>query len=410
MSGIAVTGQQIGLLGGPLYTTYKVLGALHRAREIDGQAIFWLETHDADFNEINHIDFLDAADRLQTLTWTKDSGGYSCGLVEVDDSLVQLLETFFTQLRQTEFTPALKEMALACYRPGLSLGEASARLASRFFSSFGIQVFDPMNREFLDFSRAILLKEAGQTAEGEQCNLFCLVGKKREALFKQHGRYVLRDGREVNLADHDLLPNVRTRSVCQDAYFKTHTYVAGPAEIEYLAELDHIYDYHGVKKPQIIPRMSLTLLEPRVVRQLKKTGLSLADVLELDRVDLVKRVIKEQTGFDLHQTQAKAEAAAREFIRALDNLGLQAGELGKRLAGEIKELCGQKRASEKEKHEGLIKAAQFLSDNLKPFGKKQERVFNLFYYMNLYGGLAFIEWLGRRYDRGVDVVEIEHGK
>jgi len=410
LSGIVVTGQQIGLLGSPLYTTYKVLGALHLAREIGGQAVFWLETHDADFNEINHIDFLDAADRLQTLTWSKDSGGYSCGLVEVDENLVAVLETFFTQLRQTEFTPALREMALDCYQPGLSLGEASTRLAFHFFSHLGVEIFDPMNRAFLDFSRSILLKEAERTSDGEQCNLFCLVGKKREALFKKHGRYVLRDGREVNLANHDLLPNVKTRSMCQDAYFKTHTYVAGPAEIEYLAGLDHMYDYHGVKKPQIIPRMSLTLLEPRVMRQLKKTGLSVADVLDLDRAGLVKKVIKEQAGFDLRETEAKAEAAAREFIQALDGLGLQVADLGKRLSIEVKALCGRKRASEKEKHEGLIKAAQFLSANIKPLGKKQERVFNLFYYMNLYGGLEFLNWLGRRYDRGLDVLEIEHGK
>ena len=61
-----ITGQQIGLLGGPLYTTYKVLGALVYSREIGGNAIYWLETNDADFQEINHLDYLDAQGDLRT--------------------------------------------------------------------------------------------------------------------------------------------------------------------------------------------------------------------------------------------------------------------------------------------------------------------------------------------------------
>ncbi|MCP5106082.1 MAG: bacillithiol biosynthesis BshC, partial [bacterium] len=61
-----VTGQQIGLLGGPLYTVYKVLGAAHLAGKLNGNAVYWLETNDADFNEINHIDYLDAQGQLKT--------------------------------------------------------------------------------------------------------------------------------------------------------------------------------------------------------------------------------------------------------------------------------------------------------------------------------------------------------
>ena len=95
-----VTGQQIGLLGGPLYTTYKVLGAIHHADKINGDAVYWLETNDADFNEINHIDYLDAQGQLRTLTWDIDGQGYSCGFIEVDHSLVEILETFFSTRRK----------------------------------------------------------------------------------------------------------------------------------------------------------------------------------------------------------------------------------------------------------------------------------------------------------------------
>jgi len=128
-----ITGQQIGLLGGPLYTTYKVLGAVNWSQKINGEAIYWLETNDADFNEINHFTYMDAKGELQTLTWDINSQGYSCGLIQVDESLVNLLHIFFSTLRQTEFTPALRELALRCYSKGKTLSEASEQLAQELF-------------------------------------------------------------------------------------------------------------------------------------------------------------------------------------------------------------------------------------------------------------------------------------
>jgi uncharacterized protein YllA (UPF0747 family) len=158
-----ITGQQIGLLGGPLYTTYKVLGAIHLARKINGTPIYWLETNDADFNEINHIDYLDAGGQLRTLTWDIDSHGYSCGYIEVDDMLVNLLETFFSTLRKTEFTPVLRKIALSCYAKGHTLANASERLAMELFDHFNIRLFTPFDREFKKFTQLMLRKEARRT-------------------------------------------------------------------------------------------------------------------------------------------------------------------------------------------------------------------------------------------------------
>lgn len=407
-----VTGQQIGLLGGPLYTTYKVLGAAYLARRLNGNAVYWLETNDADFNEINHIDFLDAEGQLKTLKWDIDSRGYSCGYIDVDDTLVSLLETFFGALRQTEFTPILKEMALDSYSKGRPLGEASKNLASELFGHLGIRLFTPFEPEFKAFIQPILRKEAERTPEGEQCNCFCMVGKQRKALFKTGDRFQLRDGTPVAIEAHELVPNVRTRSICQDAYFNTHTYVAGPGEVKYLAELDSAFEFHGVKKEAVQPRMSLTLLEPRVTRLMKKSGLTLEDVLQFTREELLKNAITTGTGFDFKNTLKEADAKTGEYLGKLETLGLDAREVktvGKAVREEVKKAFGQLRAREKAKHEKLLKDTAYLSDGLLPFGKRQERVFNIFYYMNLYGGGNFIDWLYERHDFETNVLEIEHG-
>jgi len=61
-AGAVVTGQQVGLFGGPLFTPFKAATAVARARQATAAghphaAIFWLASEDHDFAEINHVIF-----------------------------------------------------------------------------------------------------------------------------------------------------------------------------------------------------------------------------------------------------------------------------------------------------------------------------------------------------------------
>lgn len=408
---IIVTGQQIGLLGGPLYTTYKVLGAVHLARQLKGSAVYWLETNDADFNEINHIDYLNDQGQLKTLSWDIDTHGYACGYIEVDETLEMLLETFFLSIRQTEFTPGLRKMVLNIYHRGRTLAEASLELAEQLFGQFKPRFFLPFDRDFKIASQAILRKEALRTPDGQQCNCFCMMGKQRKALFRNGGYFHTRDKMPVNLAMCELSPNVKTRSVCQDAFFQTDTYVAGPGEIKYLAELDPVYEFHGVKKAAIQPRMSITLIEPKVKRLLKRLGFSVEEILQFTREELLKQAMANETGLTFNEITDNANTLTAEFLAKLQALGLNDSEmkpLRKMLLEEVKNTIGQLRSRTKGKASQLLKDAAFLSDSLKPFGKKQERVFNIFHYLNLYGGKKFIDWLYEHYDPALETLEIEH--
>src|SRR5512146_1017020 len=55
----AVTGQQVGLFGGPLFAIFKAVGAIRLAVQakklgVDCVPVFWLATEDHDLAEINH--------------------------------------------------------------------------------------------------------------------------------------------------------------------------------------------------------------------------------------------------------------------------------------------------------------------------------------------------------------------
>ena len=67
-----VTGQQVGLFGGPAYTIFKAATAARLARKLTEDGIpavpvFWLATEDHDFAEVNHTWVYDAKGESQTV-------------------------------------------------------------------------------------------------------------------------------------------------------------------------------------------------------------------------------------------------------------------------------------------------------------------------------------------------------
>ena len=96
-AGVVVTGQQVGLFGGPLFTPFKAATALARAREASatGQphaAVFWLATEDHDFAEINHVVF-PARRELRRLTYAgAHEAARPVGVLVLDESITPLVD------------------------------------------------------------------------------------------------------------------------------------------------------------------------------------------------------------------------------------------------------------------------------------------------------------------------------
>src|ERR1700738_4514169 len=60
-----VSGQQVGLFGGPAYAVYKALTAIRLAEElseagIPAVPIFWMATEDHDLDEVRHVTWVDS--------------------------------------------------------------------------------------------------------------------------------------------------------------------------------------------------------------------------------------------------------------------------------------------------------------------------------------------------------------
>ena len=125
-AGVIVTGQQVGLFGGPLYTPLKAATAIARARQATAAgkphvAIFWLATEDHDFAEIDHV-VCPARRELRRLKYpTAPTSPAPVGGVVLDASITPLLDEAWELLGASDAMDALAE----AYQP--EIGRASCR-------------------------------------------------------------------------------------------------------------------------------------------------------------------------------------------------------------------------------------------------------------------------------------------
>jgi len=100
-----VTGQQLGILGGPLYTFYKIITAIKLAQHLKERydaynfvPVFWLEGDDHDFEEVRSIGILNEANELTKIFYddeiSDDEARSSVGYL----TLKETINSFFENL------------------------------------------------------------------------------------------------------------------------------------------------------------------------------------------------------------------------------------------------------------------------------------------------------------------------
>ena len=307
-AGTVVTGQQVGLFGGPLYTPLKAATALARARHATSAghphaAIFWLAGEDHDFAEVNHVTF-PARRVLRTLTYSHSpSSATPVGSIVIDDSIQPLLDSAGELLG---WSPALEALN-AAYQPGRTFAQAFADFYSRVFAAQGLLVFDASGRaahrlgapvlkaalERADELHAALeardreLAAAGyhaQVAVAGQSSLLFLIDAKsgaRLALKRtppsaaepnglwQAGRerYSTADLTGILASEPERIsPSALLRPVFQDSLLGSSLVIGGPAEIAYFAQSEVLYQAILGRMTPVQPRFSATLIEPAICR------------------------------------------------------------------------------------------------------------------------------------------------
>ena len=142
-AGAVVSGQQVALFGGPLFTFLKAATIIQRAQVANAVPIFWLATEDHDLAEADHVT-LPSRHALHTLRLhlEQPSAGRPVGSLQLGPGITAVLD------RAAELIGGTPEFDLltASYTPDATFASSFARLIAATFADYGLVVIDASTR------------------------------------------------------------------------------------------------------------------------------------------------------------------------------------------------------------------------------------------------------------------------
>ena len=414
-----VTGQQVGLFGGPLFSLFKALTAVKLAEQataagVDCVPIFWLATEDHDLAEVNHASLLSEQGLPERLV--ADSHGVEdapVGNVRFGPEIEPLVERATRMLGDAEATAWLRDS----YRPGETLGSAFARLYTRMFADWGVVLLDPEDKDLHDLAKPLFraaierspeLDEAllarGQALEAAGYHqqvkvtsatalLFEVRNGARTAIRRKSnganaGEFTVGEERvskpelleRIEDAPEKFNANVLLRPVVQDYLLPTLAYTGGAAEVAYFAQVGVVAEKLLGRVTPILPRFSATLVEPKPQRLLERYGLALPDLFhgpEKLRQLIANRTLPSDLQVRFAETKAllgKSLADIRESLAKLDpTLVDAAAQAEAKIQYQFSQLEGRAARAELLRNEVITRHAEALSSPLFPNKALQER-------------------------------------
>jgi bacillithiol synthase len=412
-----VTGQQVGLFGGPLFAIYKALTAVKLAdlatrSGVDCVPVFWLATEDHDLAEVNHT-FFPGIEGLQKLTVPSHSvPDAPVGTVTFGEEILPITESAAAVLGDTPVTQALRES----YRPGETFGSAFARLFARLFADWGVILLDasdpelhliagPIYRAALErapeldealLARGKELETAGYHQQVKVTPSSTLLFTRRDgARVPVHrrgngssGQFVIE--KEV-VAQPEMLdriassprsfsPNVLLRPVVQDYLLPTLAYTGGSAEVAYFAQAAVVYEKLLGRVTPIVPRFSATIVDSKARSLLDRYHLNLPNLFHgpeqlRERLAVHSLPNELQSNFDQANSFLQGSMTAiRNSLSQLDKTLVDAAENAEsKIRHQLESLRARAARAELRQSEVLGRHAALLSNSLYPNKVLQER-------------------------------------
>jgi len=434
-AGIVVTGQQVGLFGGPLFTPFKAATAVARARTATAAGhphvpIFWLASEDHDFAEINHVVFPSGRE-LKQLTYAElpSAPAVPVGSIVLDERITPLVEQAWEILG---FSDAMQALA-AAYVPGNTFAQAFREFYTKAFAAQGLLVLDAAGRDIHriggpvlraaieradEFHAALIARNAelaaagyhAQVAVADQSSLLFLIDDKtgaRVALKRlpetaaepdggwQVGRQRISTPELLGILDSEperISPSALLRPVFQDFLLSTSLTIGGPAEIAYFAQSAVLFDEILGRLTPAQPRFSGTLVEPAIGDLLHKHELGLDRVFGESADSLAQLLGARAMPIEGKRAISAAGNALDEelsplieWMTKLDaGLGRSAATSASKMRYQMNRLRRLGANFQLRKEAALDRHAQAISQSLYPNGILQERVHGAAYYLAKY--------------------------
>ena len=446
-----VTGQQVGLFSGALYTIYKALTAIKLAEKLSQRAsapvvpIFWLATDDHDFAEINHIDLLDQTGELRRISYDDHppEARVPVGGLKFSAEIDACVDALDEMTPPSEFKPEILSMLREAYQPGRTFAEAFSLWVTHLFSAHGLVLIDPSHPDLIAMAQQPLEREIGEGSPLSRCamqaserlikksytpqvrqqegklNLFLAEHERRPIhlagdgfMVKDPERRFTRDElvETARETPHVLSPNVLMRPLVQDTILPTVAYVGGPGEIAYLAQLRGAYEEFEIPMPVVYPRKGFTLVERHIGSSLEALSLSIQDVwggLSEKRNALaaeeVPASLQRALAGAAESLERDLEVVCREATAMDGSLGQTADGVRRKIQHQLSVLEGKVIQAAKRNQKIVGGKLTKLENTLYPNRHLQERVLNVTPLLMKYG----FSWLDELYE-AVDLTHFAH--
>jgi bacillithiol biosynthesis cysteine-adding enzyme BshC len=447
---VVTTGQQPGLFGGPLYNVYKGLTVVRLAEALEtllGKPVlplFWVGSEDHDWKEANHTCIVGVDNELfqPELASPHPDAPSALHRITLPAEVGPLRDAFLEHLPRTDFSRPWAELLENVFVEGATLPGGFHRVMEELLGPYGVCFTDAADLALKVASAPVMERELEDAAALERVlvdtasrletagyglqvslmeggvNLFLEGPAGRERVYRDGSGYRLRVSEEHLSAaevrarrEEDprvLSPNVFLRPVVESAVFPTVSYVAGPGEMAYFAQLADYFEAHGIRMPVIHPRFGATAVEGKVRKVMDKFGLDL-DHLDRPFHEIAGEIAREDVPQEVRRAMGTLRGTIGKGVGELQNAVISVDPT---LKGPVQHVRSQafaalddleKKVVHAVKRENEIALAQLEKAQLHlyPTGKPQERVINPFYYLMRYGR-AFLDEAHRRFEVNLD--------
>lgn len=414
-----VTGQQVGLFGGPLYTIFKALAAVKLAETLSARGtcavpVFWFATEDHDLDEINRSWGFNASGQpVEFSTAATNPKGGPVGPIPLKETPLAALRRSLEGMPFAEEAFALAE---SCYGEGETFGSSFRKLVQELLKPYGVLFLDPLQTEIrkiaapfltraLSLSKDLVpavqersreLEAAGYHAqvhvESNASLFFTLEGGKRTVL-KRNGALFNDRTLESLLAAPELLsPNAILRPVMQDYLLPTVAYLGGPAELAYFAQSEPLYKALLGRMPVVAHRASFTLFDRRAAKLAARYHIGLKDIAVPDvrlREKMAAQLVPAGLTGQFAATKAAVDAELAKLAASIKGFdpGLEkAYEKSRAKVNYQFAKLERKTAREAMRRDARAGAdAQYLHDALFPHRHLQERIYGILPFLAAHG-------------------------
>jgi bacillithiol synthase len=435
---VVIGGQQAGIMTGPLYTLHKVISIIKLAEEKERELnvpvvpVFWIAGEDHDFQEVNHV-FIPIEQKVDKWTYPeKIIRKKMVTDIELNKEIcLSWAKNLIENFGETNHSKHLLHFVTDQVQKSNTFVEFFANIIMELFKDFGLLIVDSGNAKLRVLEKDILVQQIHHhdsityslieqqkrisekgfpiTIETNEqaANLFYYDQRFNERILlefdRNSDRFVGKNGvisfskeELVEIAKNEpakLSNNVVTRPLTQEWLFPTIAFIAGPGEISYWAELKLVFEHFGIKMPPIVPRLNITLLDRSIETDLDDLNLEFSDVLsrgtQVEREQFLES-IKDREVEELFSTTkdqllnqyALIEEKTVRIDRGLLPLLKKNESI---LLNQIEFMEKKMEESSRRKHEVILNKFDRIDLSLRPDGFPQERIWNVFYYLNQYG-------------------------